>query len=222
MDLMQLLEIAFRFDQYVGEAVAEHDTAVYVVLFAVVFFEFSCVPLFFLPGNPLIFACGAFYASGRLNGPLLLVLLPLAALLGSVLSYQVGRAFGRRAMTIEHQWLNPKALRRARVFYERYGALTFFLSPFIAVVRTFAPFVAGMSAMRFHRYVAFVLTGVLSWVLLLMTAGYFFGNVPLVREYMSSIALLGVLLVLATLLASFLWNYLSTRRSRRRSPLPPV
>jgi membrane-associated protein len=218
MDLMQLLDIAFRFDHYVGEAVAQHGTAVYVVLFALVFCEFSFLPLFFLPGNPLIFACGAFYATGALNGWVLLPLLSLAALLGSLLSYQIGRALGRRATAQERPWLNPNALRQARRLYERHGALTFLLSPFIAVVRTFAPFVAGMSAMRFRRYVAFVLPGVVLWVLLLMTAGYFFGHVPLVREHMSSIALLGVLLALAGLLLSFGWNYLSARRSKGRGP----
>jgi membrane-associated protein len=222
MDWIQLFDMAFRFDQYVDEAIAQHGTAVYLVLFAVVFCEFSFVPLFVLPGNPLIFACGAFYAAGALNGVLLLPLLSLAALLGSLLSYQIGRAFGRRATAKENQWLNPNALRQARVFYERHGALTFFLSPFIAVVRTFAPFVAGMSAMRFHRYVAFVLPGVVTWVLLLMTAGYFFGNVPLVREHMSSITLLGVLLALAGMLLSVGWNYLAARKSRRRAPPPPA
>lgn len=216
MDLMQLLDMAFRFDHYVDEAIAQHGTTVYWVLFALVFCEFSFVPLFVLPGNPLIFACGAFYATGALNGGLLLVLLPLGVVLGSLLSYVIGRALGRRAVAREHQWLNPGALRQARMFYERYGPLTFLLSPFIAVVRTFAPFVAGMSGMRFSKYLASVVPGALLWVLLLMTAGYFFGNVPQVREHMSSIALLGVLLVLATLLASFIWKYLSARRSRRQ------
>ena len=185
MDWMQLLDMAFRFDHYVDEAIARHGMAVYWVLFAVVFCEFSFVPLFVLPGNPLIFACGAFYASGALNGGLLLVLLPLGAVLGSLLSYVIGRALGRRAVAKEHQWLNPSALRQARMFYERYGALTFLLSPFIAVVRTFAPFVAGMGHMSYHHFLAYNVIGGVLWVTIFSYLGYFFGNMDIVKDNLS-------------------------------------
>ena len=150
-----------------------------------VFCEFSFVPLFVLPGNPLIFACGAFYASGALNGGLLLVLLPLGAVLGSLLSYVIGRALGRRAVAKEHQWLNPSALRQARMFYERYGALTFLLSPFIAVVRTFAPFVAGMGHMSYHHFLAYNVIGGVLWVTIFSYLGYFFGNMDIVKDNLS-------------------------------------
>lgn len=214
MDWMELLNMAFRFDHYLGDVIAMHSTVFYLAVFAVVFCEFAFLPLFFLPANPLIFTTGAFCASGLLSIWLLLPLLTFALFSGSLLNYRIGQAVGQRFSTRERRWLNPASLHRTRRFYEEHGSITFLLSPFIAVVRTFAPFVAGMSAMTFCKFLSYVLIGAVIWVALLLSGGYFFGNVPLVREHMSSIALLGVALALFAIALSAAWKYIAGRVTR--------
>ena len=216
MDWMELLNMAFRFDHYVGDVIAMHSTVFYLAVLTIVFCEFAFLPLFFLPANPLIFTTGAFCASGLLNIWILLPLLTFALFSGSLLNYRIGQLVGQRISTRERRWLNPTSLQKTRKFYEEHGSITFLLSPYIAVVRTFAPFVAGMSAMTFSKYLSYVLIGAVIWVTLLLTGGYFFGNVPLIREHMSSIALLGVALALITIALSAAWKYLADRVSRHR------
>src|SRR5690242_16870535 len=141
MDWIELLQMILHLDQQLDSAVAHLGSAIYVVLFAVVFLEIGVIPLFFLPGDPLLFICGALASTGVLSIWVLMPLLFVACVGGSAVSYQVGRALGTVISSAEHKWLDPTALARTRAFYERHGALTFLLSPFVAVVRTFAPFV---------------------------------------------------------------------------------
>jgi membrane-associated protein len=146
--------------------------------------------LFFLPGDPLIFICGAFAATGALNVWLVIPVLFAATVAGSIVDFLIGRAIGEKVYTADYRWLDKHALQKAHAFYEARGGLTFLLSPFIAVVRTFAPFVAGVSRMTFARFV------------------------PVVRDHMSSIVLLGVGLGVGSLLVSSLWRFVSKRRQR--------
>ncbi|WP_027800775.1 VTT domain-containing protein [Paraburkholderia dilworthii] len=213
MQLMHMLQIALHFDQHLSGLIVQYGTAVYAMLFIVVFVEIGFLPLFFLPGDPLIFICGGLAAAGALNVWLVIPVLFAATVAGSVVDYAIGRAIGEKVYTADYRWLDKNALRRAHSFYEARGGLTFLLSPFIAVVRTFAPFVAGVSRMTFTRFLSFVTAGAALWIVSLVTAGYLFGNVPLVRDHMSSIVLLGVSLGVGSLLVSTLWRLIN-RRSR--------
>ncbi|SIT48562.1 SNARE associated Golgi protein-associated protein [Paraburkholderia ribeironis] len=212
MDLLNLLQVALHFDQHLSALSAQFGAVVYGLLFVVVFVEYGFLPLFFLPGDPLIFICGALAATGVLNPWIVAPVLFVATVTGSIVGYALGRAVGEKVYTADYRWLNKSALRKAHAFSEARGRLTFLLSPYIAVVRTFAPFAAGVSRMTFSRYVSFVSAGAALWVVSLMAAGYLFGNVPVVRDHMSAIVLLGILLGGGILLAGAVWR--SVRRLR--------
>jgi membrane-associated protein len=214
MDLMHLLHVALHFDHHLGSLIAQYGNAVYAMLFTVVFVEIGILPLFFLPGDPLIFLCGGFAATGALNVWLVMPVLFAATVAGSLVSYLCGRVVGDQVYSANYRWLDKRALRRAHAFYEARGALTFLLSPCLAVVRTFAPFVAGVSRMTFARFITCVSAGAALWVVTLVSAGYLFGNVPLVRDHMSTIILLGVALGVGSLVAGGLWRFVAGRWRR--------
>jgi membrane-associated protein len=137
-----------------------------------------------------------------------------ATVAGSIVNFMIGRKIGEKVYTADYRWLDKHALQKAHAFYEARGGLTFLLSPFIAVVRTFAPFVAGVSRMTFGRFASFVIAGAALWIGSLVTAGYLFGNVPIVRDHMSSIVLLGVGLGVGSLVVSSLWRFVSRGRQK--------
>lgn len=176
------------------------------------FCEIAFLPLFFLPGDPLIFICGAFCATGAISLWIVMPLLFVATVAGSAVNFRIGRAIGQKVFTQDYRWLDQAALQRTHRFYEEHGGITFLLSPFIAVVRTFAPFVGGVSAMTCSRFLLFMTAGAAMWIVTLVPAGYFFGNVPVVRDHMSGIVLLGIGLGVGSLLASGLWRWLAKRR----------
>ncbi len=216
MDLMQFLHVVLHFDQHLGDAIAQHGTAVYVILFAIIFVEIGIVPMFFLPGDPLLFLCGAFCATGAISIWIVAPVLFAATVAGSVVSYLSGRAIGARVFTRDYRWLDKAALLRTHAFYEHHGGVTFLLSPFIAVVRTFAPFVAGVAQMTFARFLAAVIAGAVIWVVTLVVGGYFFGNVPIIRDHMSSIVLLGVGVGVGSLVLGGVYRYFKARAAGRQ------
>src|SRR4051812_45698463 len=173
--------MVLHLDQQLDSAIAHLGPAVYVLIFAVVFWELAFIPLFFLPGDPLLFICGALCASGALNIRAVTPLLFTACLTGSLVSYQIGRAVGEKLSVTNYRWVDRTALERTHAFYERHGALTFLLSPFLAVVRTFAPFVGGIARMSFGKFAIAVVCGAALWVITLVPGGYVFGSIPLVH-----------------------------------------
>ena len=213
MDLAPLLQLMLHFDQHLGSAIAQHGTAIYVILFAIIFVEIGVVPMFFLPGDPLLFLCGAFCATGAIRLWIVAPVLFAATVAGSLLSYWSGRAIGRRVFTHDYRWLDKAALLRTHAFYEHHGGLTFLLSPFIAVVRTLAPFVGGVAQMTFARFLWAVIAGAAIWVVTLVVGGYYFGNVPLIHDHMTSIVLFGVGIGVGSLVVSGLWRYFKSRRA---------
>ncbi|MDR3380344.1 VTT domain-containing protein [Cupriavidus basilensis] len=215
MEASQILSLLLHFDQNLGPAIAQYGILVYGILFAIVFCEIGLLPLFFLPGDPLLFLCGAFCASGALKLWILLPVLLVAAVAGSLLNYAIGKAIGARVFTGGYRWINRDALRRTHDFYQRHGGLTLLLSPFVAVVRTFAPFVAGVSAMSATRFALAASAGATVWVVSLLAGGYLFGNVPLVRDHMSAIVLLGLALGLGSLVVASAWRAVKGRQRAR-------
>jgi membrane-associated protein len=192
MDLMQFFDMIVHVDKTLGTLLAQYGIYVYAVLFAIVFCETGLVVLFFFPGDTLLFIAGAFCATGQMNLALLMTLLVIAAVTGNTLNYWIGEAIGQRVFTHDYRWINKDALRRTHDFFEKHGGKTIILARFVPVVRTFAPFVAGVSDMTHARFQLFNITGALAWVLLLVTGGYFFGNIPVVRDHLTAIVLIGV------------------------------
>jgi len=192
MDLMQFFDMILHVDKTLGTLLAQYGVYVYIVLFAIVFSETGLVVLFFFPGDTLLFIAGAFCATGEMSYPLLTALLVLAAVTGNTLNYYIGKAVGHRVFTHNYRWLNKDALQRTHNFFEKHGGKTIIMARFVPVVRTFAPFVAGISAMSQASFQMFNIAGALLWVVSLVTAGYFFGNIPLVRDHLTAIVLFGV------------------------------
>ena len=192
MDLMQFFGMLLHVDETLGKLLANYGIYVYAVLFAIVFCETGLVVLFFFPGDTLLFIAGAFCATGEMNYALLVALLITAAVTGNTLNYWIGSRIGQRVFTHNYSWINKDALHRTHEFFERHGGKTIILARFVPVVRTFAPFVAGVSAMTHTRFQFFNISGATLWVLSLVTAGYFFGNIPVVRDHLTAIVLVGV------------------------------
>jgi membrane-associated protein len=207
MDLMQLFDMILHVDKTLGVLLAEYGVYVYIVLFAIIFCETGLVVLFFFPGDTLLFIAGAFCATGQMSYPLLMALLIVAAVTGNTLNYYIGEAIGQRMFTHNYRWINKDALRRTHDFFEKHGGKTIILARFVPVVRTFAPFVAGVSDMTHWRFQLYNVTGAVLWVASLVTAGYFFGNIPVVRDHLTEIVLVGVSAAIVPLAIGGLYKF---------------
>jgi len=207
MDLMQLFDMVLHVDKTLGMLLAQYGTYVYIVLFAIVFCETGLVLLFFFPGDTLLFIAGAFCATGQMNYPLLMALLITAAVTGNTLNYYIGQAIGHRVFTHNYRWINKDALQRTHDFFEKHGGKTIILARFVPVVRTFAPFVAGVSEMTHARFQMFNVTGAVLWVASLVTAGFFFGGIPIIRDHLTEIVLVGVCAAIVPLAIGGLYKF---------------
>ena len=192
MEFMQFIDMILHVDKYLGAVIAQYGTMVYMVLFAIVFCETGLVVLPFLPGDTLLFIGGAFCATGAMNPWLLVALLLLAAVGGNTVNYWIGSAIGHRVFTHDYKWLDKAALKKTHAFYENHGGKTIILARFVPIVRTFAPFVAGVSEMAFAKFQLFNIIGAVLWVAGLVAAGYFFGNIPGIKDHLNTIVLVGV------------------------------
>jgi membrane-associated protein len=206
MDFVQFLDMIVHVDKTLDMLIAQYGTLVYIVLFAIVFCETGLVVLFFFPGDTLLFIAGALCATGQMHLGLLIFLLVTAAVLGNTTNYWIGEAIGQRVFTHDYRWINKDALRRTHDFFERHGGKTIILARFVPVVRTFAPFVAGVSDMTFGRFQFYNVTGALAWVVSLCVAGYFFGNIPIIRDHLTTIVLFGVAVAVVPVALGGLWK----------------
>ena len=206
MDLMQFFDMIVHVDKTLGTLIEQYGTLVYAVLFAIVFCETGLVVLFFFPGDTLLFIAGAFCATGQMDLALLIFLLITAAVTGNTLNYWIGGAIGHKVFTHDYKWINQDALKRTHEFFEAHGGKTIILARFVPVVRTFAPFVAGVSDMTHTRFQLYNITGAVLWVVGLVTAGYFFGNIPVVRDHLTTIVLVGVSAAVVPIALGGLWK----------------
>jgi membrane-associated protein len=172
--------------------VMRYGFAIYGLVFLIVFLETAFLPLFFLPANPLLFISGALCAAHMISLWQLIALLFLAALLGSTLNYWIGRAVGDQIIKRRHRWLDQEAMHKTRQFYEKHGNATFIVFLFIPFVRTFAPFLAGLSALAYQRFQWFSAIGALLWVSVFVAGGYLFGNVPVIRNHLNLFVIMGL------------------------------
>ena len=193
---METLHWAVQFllhlDQHLVEILTLYGVWIYAILFGVIFAETGLVVTPFLPGDSLLFAVGALAAvdtSGTLSAPFASLLLATAAILGNTVNYSIGRAIGPQAFSGRYRLLKQEYLHRTEEFFARYGAWAVFLSRFMPIIRTFAPFVAGVGRMPAVRFLAYNLAGALAWVLLFIWGGYLFGNIPLVKNHFGVVTL---------------------------------
>lgn len=214
MDFMQFLDMVIHVDKTLGVVIGKYGTQVYAVLFGIVFCETGLVVMPFLPGDSLLFIAGAFCATGAMDMWLLITLLIIAAISGNTVNYWVGKKVGRSVFTRDYAWIDKKALHHTQAFFEKHGGKTITLSRFVPIVRTFAPFVAGVSDMPFGRFQFYNITGGVGWVVSLVVAGYFFGNIPIIRDHLNTIVLLGVCAAIVPIIIGGIWRfYLKVVRS---------
>jgi membrane-associated protein len=209
--LQWLADVTLHLDRHLVELLARYDLWIYALLFLIVFAETGLVVTPFLPGDSLLFGCGALAAvdrSGTLRLPWLLLLLAGAAITGNTLNYHIGRYVGRRAFDGQHRLFKLEHLRRAEEFFVRHGGFAIALSRFVPVVRTFTPFVAGISRMPEGRFQLFNVVGAAAWVTLFLCGGFLFGNLPVVKNNFGLVTLLIVGLSLLPLA----WMMHSDRR----------
>jgi len=175
-----LIDLFLHLDEYMANIITQYGTWTYIILFGVIFVETGLVIMPFLPGDSLLFAAGTFAALDALNIYYLLGLLMFAAILGDTVNYSIGHYLGDRAYNIK--WIKKEYFDKTHAFFEKHGGKTIFLARFVPIVRTFAPFVAGIGKMSYGYFITYNFVGGITWVLLFTLAGYFFGNIPIVRE----------------------------------------
>ncbi|BDD92933.1 VTT domain-containing protein [Pandoraea sp. XJJ-1] len=212
--LVQLVEMVLHIDKHLGVFIDQYGNWVYLFLFMIVFVETGLVLFPFLPGDSLLFIGGAFAATGAMDPWLLGVLLFIAAVTGNTLNFWIGSKIGPRVYEKNWRFLDRDALRKTHDFYEHHGGKTIVIARFVPIVRTFAPFVAGVSAMSWVRFQLYNLLGALIWVTLLVGGGYLFGNLPIVKQYLNVIVLVGISAAVVPIALGALWKLVT--RGRRR------
>ncbi|HZI84399.1 MAG TPA: VTT domain-containing protein [Casimicrobiaceae bacterium] len=213
--LTTLIYSLLALDKTLANLAAEHGIVLFVALFLVIFAETGLVVFPLLPGDSLLFLSGTVAAAAGLDIHLLVLTLFVAAVLGDSVNYAVGRfigpiAFHRPQDTWLGRFLKPQYLERTHRFYERYGGFTIIIGRFVPIVRTFAPFFAGVGAMTYHKFLTFNLVGAAAWVATLTYAGYLFGNIPWVKDNLAWIVVAIVVVTLAPMAVEFVRE----RRSR--------
>lgn len=187
--LRSAIDFFLHLDRHLAEIISQYGTWTYAILAAIVFAETGLVVLPLLPGDSLLFAAGTFAALGSLDPWVLFLLLSLMAIVGDTVNYWVGAWVGPRAFTGEIRWLKREYMDRTHAFFERHGGKTIILARFVPIIRTFAPFVAGVGTMSYPRFLAYNVIGGVVWVGIFVWAGYFFGNLPVVRDNFSIVIL---------------------------------
>ncbi len=206
------VDFVLHMDKHLPQMVADMGIWIYVVLFLVIFIETGLVVMPFLPGDSLLFATGAVAATAGMNPFILWALLAGAAVLGDTANYWIGHFMGPKVFTSNSRWLKKEHLDRTAAFYEKHGGKTIILARFIPIIRTFAPFVAGIGKMHYDRFISFNVFGGILWTGLFLWMGYFFGNLPVVQKNFS-------LVVIAIILISLIpavYEAVKTRMERKK------
>jgi len=211
-----LLDFFVHLDVYLGEIILTFGLWTYAILFLIIFLETGFVVTPFLPGDSLLFAAGTFAALGVLNPFLLFVLLFTAAVLGDTVNYWIGSIVGHRAFEKDRRFLNRDHLIKTQKFFEKHGGKTIVLARFVPIVRTFAPFVAGVGTMKYRYFLTYNILGAFLWTSLFIFGGYFIGNIPLVKENFE-IAIMAIIFIS---LLPMIIEYINGRREQNTPKLP--
>jgi membrane-associated protein len=207
--VLSIFNFILHIDVHLEEIITQYGTLSYLILFGIIFAETGFVFTPFLPGDSLLFAAGAFAALGNFNLVMLLFLLWLAAFFGDTANYWIGHFFGRKIIANPRLPIKQEHIDKTNAFYQKHGGKTIFLARFVPIVRTFAPFVAGVGKMDYHHFIVYNLTGGLTWVAGFTGLGYFFGNLPQVKHNFS-------LVVLAIIFLSILPVIFEYTKARRK------
>lgn len=210
--ILNLVSFILHIDTHLGEIIAQYGTASYVILFLIVFAETGLVFTPFLPGDSLLFAAGAFAALGSFNIYLTLGLLWVAAFLGDTANYWIGHFFGQKIIdSPKIPFINKEHIGKAEEFYKKHGGKAIFLSRFVPIVRTFAPFVAGVGRMNYGKFLEYNLTGGFVWVFGFTLLGFFFGNIPVVKDNFSLV----VLAIIGLSIAPIIYEFIKARKEKK-------
>ncbi|MBX9812515.1 MAG: DedA family protein [Burkholderiales bacterium] len=212
--LAAFFDIVLHLDRHLQWLVANYGVWIYLILFLIIFCETGLVVTPFLPGDSLLFVAGTVAAGGGMDVHLLAALLIVAAALGDTVNYWVGNYLGPRVFHYENSvWLNRKHLDRAHAFYERHGGKTVVIARFVPIIRTYAPFVAGIGSMTYRHFLAYNIGGAVLWVVSLLYAGYYFGNIPVIKQNLT-LVIIGIIVL--SIMPGVV-EYLRYLRSRARS-----
>jgi len=205
-----LIDFVLHMDQYLKVIITDYGTWTYGILFFVIFLETGFVVTPFLPGDSLLFAAGTFAALGALNPFYLFLLLSVAAVIGDTVNYSIGAYIGPRAFSGEIKFLKKEHLDKTQEFYEKHGGKTIILARFIPIIRTFAPFVAGVGTMKYRNFVLYNVIGGITWVAIFISLGYFFGNITFVQKNFE-------LVIFAIIFISFIPPVLEVFKARKEN-----
>lgn len=200
-------------DQNLGQIIEYFGPWVYALFFAIIFCETGLVITPILPGDSMIFAAGTFAAQGALNPHLLFILMAAAAILGDTVNYWIGHFVGPKIFRSDKTLFNKKHLEKTHAFYEKYGGMTIILARFLPIIRTFAPFVAGIGKMNYFKFILYNIAGGIGWVAIFAYGGYFFGNLPLIKENFTVV----IFLIISISVIPPAWEFLR-RRGKPQSP----
>lgn len=203
-----LIDIFLHLDKYISVIIASYGTWTYLLLFLIIFCETGLVVTPFLPGDSLLFAIGAISAIDTLDVKILFIVLSVAAILGDSLNYAIGHKLGAKVFHANARFFKKKHLDRTQKFYEKYGGKTIILARFVPIIRTFAPFIAGIGAMSYARFIAFNIIGAVLWIGGFVFAGYFFGNIPAIKHNFTIVIMV---IIVISVLPGFI-EYLRHRR----------
>lgn len=207
---MPLIDFILHIDTHLAELISNYGVWVYGILFAIVFVETGLVVMPFLPGDSLLFAAGAFAALGSLNILTILILLSVAAIVGDTVNYWIGHYFGEAMIANPKIPIRKEHIEETKKFFDKHGGKTIILARFVPIVRTFAPFVAGVGKMHYGNFISYNVFGGLFWVLLFTLAGYFFGNIPAVKENFTIV----IMVIIVISVAPMAWQALRSRLHR--------
>jgi membrane-associated protein len=206
--LKSLIDLFLHLDEYLAQIISNYGAWTYGILFVVIFIETGLVVMPFLPGDSLLFAAGTFAALGSLNVWFLIGLLMVAAVVGDAVNYSIGHYLGERAYNIK--WIKREHLEKTHAFFEKHGGKAIFLARFVPIVRTFAPFVAGIGKMTYGYFATYNIVGGVSWVMTFTLLGYFFGNLEFVKKNFE-------LVIIAIILISVVPMFVEWWKARREA-----
>lgn len=212
------IDFALHLDKYLNVLIESFGIWTYLILFFVIFMETGFVVTPFLPGDSLLFAAGALAATTVLDEKLLFIFLAAAAVLGDTANYWIGHYVGPKVFTSGSRWLKQEYLERTHAFYEKHGGKTIFLARFIPIIRTFAPFVAGIGKMRYSYFLTYNVVGGVVWTALFIFGGYFFGNLPFVRNNFSVVIIAIILISISPGIVEYLRNRRKTQPAPETQP----
>mgnify|MGYP001609900005 CR=1 FL=1 len=215
--VFQIIEVILHIDKYLQIIVNEYSATTYVLLFLIIFLETGIVVTPFLPGDSLLFAAGTLAAAGLFNIELLFIIIFIAAVLGDALNYHAGKYIGPKIFKKESSlFFHKEHLVRAQAFYKKHGKKTIILARFIPIIRTFAPFVAGISTMSYRIFFVYNIIGAALWCSLFIFGGFLFGNIPWVKEHFGLMVIAIIFISLAPLLKEFIVHFLLKRKNHVR------